>query len=216
MVKEDSLYDSTLYLHSAELDSRIITCVSLSRKVYKALARFLKGCFVSLLDEPMFMSKSGLKAIVSTAVTQTRSIQDRSHLINNFITEKDLSTAKGIVFKDKLYIAIGNDVFVADGRQKSKLPNGDTTYEWHHWTNIGVTAWAIVDDELWFARSIASDNVDNPYIPIICKFNTDIDSELKYTDNGSPIISNWDFPIMTLGNFMQYKFLGKERHGYFV
>jgi len=228
IVKGDANNDSTVFLQTAELsdavynyDGDIIKAVSTQFPILEGVrvdGAISKKSFETLDGEPLYLSKNGVKAIISSAITDTRSVQSRSQLIDTALTAEDLSTAVSIVFKDKLYLAVGDDVYVADSRKKynTETETSATGYEWYHWTGIGVTAWAIVNDELWFARAIASGDTDNPYFPIICRFNTDIDGDEKYNDNGNAFFSAWTLPMMDFDNFMRKKDIMKKGTGFLM
>ena len=200
--KESSPYDATIYLRTAVAravknsdGTQTINQFDLVQGM-SGEGAINKNSFALVRDEPLFLTKQGVKTVISNAVTQTRNLQDRSNLINSELTTLDLSNAVAISFNDRYYLAIGGTIYVADPR----LGMLGERYEWQKWTGLTVTAFAIIDNELWFAKSDAnSSDALNPYIPVLCKF-----IEAK-NDDGVAIRSYWTTPWLNMGSIFYRK-----------
>ena len=124
-----------------------------------------QGCIApyasdSLNNDSLFLSENGVFAVELSDVTSSqRFIRERSTPINKVLTEIDksvLAEAIAIAQNNKFYLALGNNVYVADGHY-SFIPEGsmkDTfSYEWYYWDNFPVRLWFIKDGHLWFGTN---------------------------------------------------------------
>lgn len=110
----------------------------------------------NLEGDNIFTSKEGVYGIQlsSNVASGERYARERSRTINPKITQFDLQNARGIVYKDKYFLAVGNgEVYVADARYTftQKGDQQDTfNYEWFRLTGLNVLEWFIFDDKLHF------------------------------------------------------------------
>ena len=123
-------------------------------------------------SESLILSKNGVFAIKPSQNIKVgeRYAVDRSQLINSEIFRLgDISDAKSIVYKNKYYLYINNNVFIADARYKTSAREQDMNdtfnYEWWHWNNVPVKKWIIIDDELCFVGETGK----------ICKFTDEFE-----------------------------------------
>ena len=104
----------------------------------------------------IFVAEDGVYDIQlsSNVASGERYARERSRTINPKIRNLNLSNAKGIVFKDKYYLAVDNgEVYVADARYKFSLEGDqqDTfNYEWFRLTGLRVKEWILYGDKLRF------------------------------------------------------------------
>ena len=110
----------------------------------------------NLEGDNIFTCKEGVYGIQlsDNVASGERYARERSRTINPKITQFDLHNARGIVYRDKYYLAVGNgEVYVADARYKFNL-TGDQqntfNYEWFRLTGLNVLEWFIYDDKLHF------------------------------------------------------------------
>ena len=110
----------------------------------------------NLEGDNIFTCKEGVYGIqLSDNVTSgERYARERSRTINPKITQFDLQNARGIVYRDKYYLAVGSgEVYVADARYTFTM-QGDQqntfNYEWFRLTGLNVLEWFIYDDKLHF------------------------------------------------------------------
>lgn len=137
-----------------------------------------KQSFGTLRDEPLFLSRTGVYGITSTYTATEKNINNRSGFVNKvLLAEKDLSKACATVWNNYYLLAINGHVYALDGRQQTADPDGGSTYfyEAYYWTNVPAVRMQAHHGDLWF---LSSDNQ-------ICRFNTDIDNNTKYSDDGT-------------------------------
>lgn len=222
IIKSDSPYDAVVHLRTAELiaEKYMDSSVSPVDNVYPnkvlipahvdyPVKEGISGngavnefCFGLLLDRPLFLSKEGVMSLVTNDVTSQRSLKNESMLINNYLTTQDLTDATAIVHKGKYYLAVGDDVFVADGRQYSDQYG----FEWYKFTDIRATAWAIIDGSLFFIRSSYDASIaKNKYTISLCRFNDDVKGDLKYNDDGKAFNREVTTAALYAGLFLRKK-----------
>lgn len=106
-----------------------------------------------LSGDSIITSKNGVFAIALTEnyATNNRTARERSRLINAKLKNMDLSNAVSVVYKNKYYLAVGDEVFIADADFKYQPNDGEWwQYEWWHWDHVPVRCWAVVGDTLMF------------------------------------------------------------------
>ena len=110
----------------------------------------------NLEGDNIFTSKEGVYGIQlsDNVASGERYARERSRTINPKITQFPLENAKGIVYKDKYFLAVGNgEVYVADARYTFTL-QGDQqntfNYEWFRLTGLNVLEWFVFEDKLHF------------------------------------------------------------------
>lgn len=110
----------------------------------------------NLEGDNIFTCKEGVYGIqlAENVASGERYARERSRTINPKITQFDLQNARGIVYKDKYFLAVGEgEVYVADARYTFTM-QGDQqntfNYEWFRLTGLNVLEWFIYDDKLHF------------------------------------------------------------------
>lgn len=110
----------------------------------------------NLGGDNIFTCKEGVYGIqlAENVASGERYARERSRTINPKITQFDLQNARGIVYKDKYFLAVGEgEVYVADARY-TFTQKGDQqstfNYEWFRLTGLNVLEWFIYDDKLHF------------------------------------------------------------------
>lgn len=200
ILKEENGQDATVFLRS--------TAVKDSGKneetVYFPIKTGIAGvgaisphCFKDLRDDHMFLSRQGVFAISTNAVTSERYAQARSELINKKLCrESGLSEAVATEFDGYLYIAVNGHVYVADAAQKSyKGKNAEQyQYEWYYWENVPVRCWFVEDGRLWFGTEDGC----------LMRF---FDKKVahSFNDDGRPILARWTTPEMSFDSYTKYK-----------
>lgn len=166
----------------------------------KGIGSIAKNASATLLNEPLILSKEGVHAIVSISNNDERYAKQRSYYVNGkLLKESNLKNAVATVFEGKYYLAINNNVYVADSRFLSKEKNSSYTdyqYEWYYFTGLPVRIWFVFNGELYFG-----DNAGH-----ICKFRSNSDKE-RYKDNVLPVQSYWDTPLLDFGVISKVKTL---------
>lgn len=146
-----------------------------------------------LINEPLILTQNGVFALNSATLTDERYVYHRSYYIDNKLKqENNLSDAIGIVNDGKYYLAINNNVYVADSRFKSNNNNSrysNYQYEWFYWTNLPVRIWFVWNEELYFGDKYGN----------ICKFRDDDDID-RFKDNAENVEAEWNSIILDLNS----------------
>lgn len=109
----------------------------------------------SLANDVLVVSDDGVYGITLSAnvASTERFARSRAEQIKNLLQEQDLTKAKCIVWDNKMFLAVGSLVFVADARFRATF-DGDMAdtfnYEWWLWDNIPVKYWVVIQDKLCF------------------------------------------------------------------
>ena len=138
------------------------------------------GCYVSgtnFQDKIVFLSRAGLEGIDGN-IEYEQSVSHKSSLVDaRMINMSNYGFAEITEFKGYLFIAIDNEVYLADSRQQFKGHNG-TEYEWYHWElPTTISTLRKYEEELYFA-----DNEGNVYV------------FTGTNDDGVAIVSYWTTP----------------------
>ena len=104
-----------------------------------------RGSFAVLLDDPLFLSRTGVYAL-SANQSGERVTQNRSYYINpRLILEESMSTAEAVEWNGQYLLAFPNGhVYVMDARQKKSYRSaamGDYVYECYYWENVPAVCW---------------------------------------------------------------------------
>lgn len=109
----------------------------------------------SLSNDVLIVSNDGVYGVTLSAnvASTERFARSRAEQIKNLLQEQDLSTAKCVVWDNKMFLAVDGLVFVADARFRASF-DGDMAdtfnYEWWLWDNVPLKYWVIIQDKLCF------------------------------------------------------------------
>lgn len=207
-IKEESQQEATVYLHAPKE-----TGIELSPKAYPAeeglsgIGGAGRRMSLNFLDDAVFLSAMGLKAIGKRSLAYERCIEHRSSLVDGrLVNEKGLENGQLACWRGYLLCLVNGRIYLADSRQQYvQASTGNTEYEWYFWDNIGVyddygafcpaNTLYVYKDQLYFGADGA-----------LCTFNTDWikddSGELQaaaYLDDGQPIFWCWTTPFDALG-----------------
>ena len=150
----------------------------------KSLGCISKYANSNLLNDPLTLTEQGVFAVVSN--NDEKFAMLRSHYINGkLLKESNLENAMAISLKGKYYLAINNNIYIADSRYKTYDRNSQTEqyqYEWYFWNNVPVRAWFSFNGELYFGTEEGK----------IVKFNE------TYMDYNKPTEVYWETPFLNL------------------
>lgn len=145
----------------------------------------------TLINEPLILTQNGVFALNTATLTDERYVYHRSYYIDSKLKkENNLKDAIGIVNDGKYYLAINNNVYVADSRFKTSNSNSKYSnyqYEWYYWTDLPVKVWFVWNNELYFGDKFGN----------ICKFRNNND-ENRFIDNETPVKSEWNSVVLDL------------------
>lgn len=228
VIKSDSIYDNTLYLIRGSFldDNMVFTVVPSSAK----LGAISPKSIMTLINEPLYLSRSGVFGIASVFYSDEKEIKNRSRFVDRkLVKEPNLENACAVVWNKYYLLCVNDHCYILDGRKSEYDATGNTTqiYEAYYWENIPAQCFVTFKDELYFAASDGR----------ICKFNTDVDSITKYCDNGievwtegdnnewtltltdvngddevvaTPIVCEWSTPLDDDGSPQYFKTLNKK------
>ena len=144
-----------------------------------------------LINDPLILTKNGVFAINTAMLTDERYVYHRSYYIDTKLKqEQNLEQAIGIVNDGKYYLAINDNVYVADSRFKSTSSYArysDYQYEWYYWINLPVKVWFVWNNKLYFGDKYGN----------ICTFRDDTDNN-RYKDNTENVEAEWNSIILDL------------------
>ncbi len=148
-----------------------------------------EGGFANLLDEPLFVSGTGIFALSANYLTGDRVGQNRSYYINSGLLGEELSESEAVSWRGMYLLAFPNGhVYVLDGRQSKTYRSeslGDFVYEAYYWESVPARCW--LNHESGGVEHLFFGTADGR----VCRFNTDIESLERFSDDGAPIDSVW-------------------------
>ena len=156
--QEPSIYVITGSLVASQTEANTEKYTALFNSKGYSVGMGAVGEIITFNGECLMLAKDGLYAITlgENLVVDARYVIHRSRQISNALERYDLSKAKCVTLDNKLYVYVGgeeNACFVADNKYVTTF--GDDvqnaiSYEWWKWTNIPVSVWGFVNNELWF------------------------------------------------------------------
>ena len=179
IVKADDGGDSTVFLRRAEMDDK--EAVFPMQQAIAGVGAVSPGSFASLLDDPLFLSRNGIYAIASNAITSEKICQGRSFYVNARLTrEPGLTEAEAVIWNGMYVLGLPNGhVYVMDGRQNKSYKSaslGDFVYECYYWENVPAHCWLCrkdgTEESLYFGTADGR----------ICKVNSDIPGMARFSD----------------------------------
>jgi len=117
------------------------------------LSRFASADFGG---DKLFLSENGVFSVVlaTNVATAERYSRERSRAVNaRLVREVGLERTVATVYKDKYYLAVNGNVYVADARYRhtrADSMDGAWGYEWYFLTNIPANVFREIDGVLWF------------------------------------------------------------------
>ena len=153
---EKMFNEPTMYLKSATLDDAgdVIFQNTPSQSNVGALS---SKSFANLRDDPLWLSEYGIGALVTSAVTNVQSVQDRGFYINQqLLNESNLDKAYAFIFDNKYFICVNSKVYIADPRLKytERLAYSESfQYDWYYWEGLDIQTHAIIDGKLYFGTT---------------------------------------------------------------
>jgi len=197
IVKEDNGQDSTVFFRTASVDSQ----GNISFPLQQALAgvgAVSAGSFAALLDEPLFVSGTGIYAVSTNYLTGDRAGQNRSFFLNAKLTGEALSECEAVAWNGMYLLAFPNGhIYVLDGRQTKTYRSeslGDFVYEGYYWEGVPAVCWLNYEsravEHLFFGTADGR----------ICRFNTDVEGLDRFSDDGEAIAAVWATKMDDDGN----------------
>jgi len=128
--KQNDQNNANIFYHTKIIDSE-------QGKAYPRVQGNIEtGCCsvaTNFLDDIVYLSEDGLQGIMTTELDSRQIIFPRSHLVNNkLISNTDFLSAQMEEWKGYLLILVGDEIYLADSRQKASYMSG-YEYEWYLW-----------------------------------------------------------------------------------
>lgn len=207
ILKEDTDEDSTIYLRYGSVDSNGKITFPTFQSVAGTGAISSKA-MGTLLGEPLFLSNTGIFAIVSNSLTDERTVQNRSYFVDSKLTkESNLQNAISTTWNGYFIVCVNGHCYLLDGKQNKSYKDkaaSNFIYECYYWENIPATCFCNykkgASESLYFGTS------DGKF----CRFNTDITTLDRFNDDGAAITCAWATPVDDDGNPMRLKILLKK------
>lgn len=142
--------------------------------------------FAYLGKEPLFLTERGVYAITAEELTGEKYTQERSYFISSAlgaIAEKEDASAS--IYRDFYVLAIGGDLYLLDGQQKTyerNNPYSSYQYEAYHWPGIGARLTWVEDGVLWFGTEDGK----------LKEFASHVEDPESYNDDGAAIEAYWE------------------------
>lgn len=208
VVKEDSQQDASIYLRTAATLNGS-TVFSLRQGV-SGLGAVSKRSFANLLDDPMYLTRSGVYAITSNLVTEERTLANRSRFVDPRLTrELHPEEAVSCIWNGMLLLSMTDGtVYLLDGKQtkvylENSLTGAGYNYEAYYWTDLPAKVWMPDEKNLFFGTEDGR----------LCRLNTDIEGVQKYNDDGRAIKAVRATRMEFCGDFLRYKTMVKKGSG---
>lgn len=181
VIKGDSVLDNTIYLvRGSYLDESMYFMVIPTSATTGAIS---SKASASLIDEPLFLSRTGVFGIVSASTNTEKAIRNRSRYVDKKLTkEQGLKEACATVWNKYYILCVNNHCYILDGRNLTRSDKSDLNYQYeaYYWEGVPAVYMTTYLDELYFGT----------FDGRICKFNTDVIGSTKYCDNGVEV---WEF-----------------------
>lgn len=188
IIKEDNGQDSTVFLRSASLNSKGEAVFQTRQSIAGVGAVAMHG-FGNILDEPLFLSGTGVYAITTNALTAERIVQNRSFYVDPRLTQEEgLEQAEAVSWNGMYLLAVNGHVYLLDGRQNRSYraqSQSDYIYECYYWENVPAACW--LDHKDGATETLYFGTADGR----ICQFNSDIDTMQRYADDNKAILAIW-------------------------
>lgn len=141
-------------------------------------------CFMG--KEPVFLTDRGVYAITAEELTGEKYTQERSYYISSALREiTDKQNAFSAVYREFYVLALGGDLYLLDGLQKTyeqNNPYSSFQYEAYFWPEIAARVLWTQDEALCFGTADGK----------LCAFYTNVDALTSYNDDGEAIDAYWE------------------------
>jgi hypothetical protein len=142
-----------------------------------------------LAGEPIFLTALGIYALTSQDITGRELTNLRSFFLNGkLLKETDLEKANSFVYKDFYILAVNGVLYILDGLQSvqtdKSAPYSTRQFVGYYRDNVDANVMWEEDGALWFGTRTGK----------VCKFYTNVDDIMSYSDDGATIMCRWETP----------------------
>jgi hypothetical protein len=154
--------------------------------------------FASLCGDPLFLSRHGIFAVGANAVTGEHRAENRSVFVDCAIkAQRGLENAVCAVWEGLYILCVNANAYILDSTQHRPYSHSSQAqvYECYHWNSIPAVVLHSSGGDLFFGTADGR----------LCRFNSDIEGSLKYSDDGEAIDASWSTAVDDDGNFAEKK-----------
>lgn len=217
--KADNRADTTIYFRGYTITDTSVQFPV--RRAATGAGAIAKRAFAYLLDDPLFLSRSGVFSLTTNNLTAMQAVRNRSFYVDASLTkEANLEDAIAVTWNGYYVLCVNSHCYILDGNQNvayKPQSYGDYVYECYYWDNFPASSLLEYKGNLYFGTADGW----------ICKLNTDVDSMQAYSDggtlsenglivNGAAISSSWYTKADDDGDFEIYKTMTKRGSGVMV
>lgn len=217
--KADNRADTTIYFRGYTITDTDVQFPV--RRAATGAGAIAKRAFAYLLDDPLFLSRSGVFSLTTNNLTAMQAVRNRSFYVDASLTkEANLEDAIAVTWNGYYVLCVNSHCYILDGNQNvayKPQSYGDYVYECYYWDNFPASSLLEYKGNLYFGTTDGW----------ICKLNTDVDSMQAYSDggtlsenglivNGAAISSSWYTKADDDGDFEIYKTMTKRGSGVMV
>ena len=202
VVKESTGQDTTIFIRTGTLASDNSAIFTVKPGIV-GIGAVSSKAFSVLNDDPLFLSQEGVYSISPSNLSYERVTRNRSFYVDAQLRqEKELKNAVSCVWDGCYLLAVNGNVYILDGRKKTVSgTENDYRYECYFWNNVPANCFCATQDGLlWFGTKDGK----------ICRFKSDTESMLKYSDDGQPIRAVWSTPFDDDKAVQRFKTLQKK------
>ena len=149
---------------------------------------------INMANDSLFLTQSGVYAVVRSEATADHYTQLRSFFINpSLLDGKSLAEATAVAYNDFYVLAVGRDIYLLDTLQKSFVEDKGYSgwqFECYHWQiSESIRLLFVQDGRLCFVTDSGRTG----------RFYTDYNNPNCFNDDGMPITALWQTGDFTAG-----------------
>ena len=170
---------SIFYHVGRDTDSDLVPRIYPTESVHSGICAI--GGSASFLDDPVFLTRSGLMALDRRDISYERSVVNRSHNVAYELMRENLSRAVLTEWCGYLVVGVGSHVYLADSRATFKHDTGGVEYEWFCLDGIGE--WRGSKRVFVYSSVAEGGLLTHPYPDTECTeevYETDLDGRTLY------------------------------------
>ncbi len=153
ILKEQNDQDVTVYIRTGTItEEKTYFTTNIGMVGVGAVSPY---SFASVLDEPVFLAKSGIYAIVSDAISQQATLQNRSYWVNTRLTkEPNLENAVAIAWDGFYLVSVNANTYVLDMRHGEVIDlQKQGVYDGYFWQGISPSCYMTQENKLYFGTA---------------------------------------------------------------
>ncbi len=153
ILKEQNEQDITVYIRSGTVtEEKTYFTTNIGMVGVGAISPY---CFATVLDEPVFLSQTGIYAIISDAISQQATLQNRSYWLDPRLTaETNLEDAVGTAWGGYYLMSVNGNTYVLDMRRGEVVDlQKQGVYDGYFWQGFNPSCYLARGNELYFGNN---------------------------------------------------------------